>query len=186
MDSKKIRLIAALSMLSALAVASTLVIRVPFGFAPPHMRYDPQDVFILIGGFIYGPVAAAAVSAVVALTRFAISATTGHWGLLMNFLATASFAVPAAWVYMRHKTFKGAAAALIAGIMVMIPTMLLLNYLVVPLFAPRVTREDVMAMLIPIILPFNLLKGGINMALVLLMYKPLMAALKKINIIKAE
>ena len=169
-------------MLAGMAVVSTLIIRVPFAFAPPNMRYDPQDVFILLGGFIYGPLAAAAMSIVVALTRFLISNTTGHWGLLMNFVSTFSFVVPAAIVYYKMRNFKGAVIGLIVGIIVMIPTMLLMNYIIVPLFTPA-PREAVVGMLIPVILPFNLLKGGINAAVILMIYKPIMTALSRAKVL---
>ena len=181
-STRNIKKIVTLAMLAAMAVVSTLIIRIPFAFAPPNMRYDPQDVFILLGGFIYGPLAAAAMSIVVALTRFVISNTTGHWGLLMNFVSTFSFVVPATIVYYKMRSFKGAVIGLIVGIIVMIPTMLLMNYMIVPLFTPA-PREAVVGMLIPVILPFNLLKGGINAAIILMIYKPIMTALNRAKVL---
>ena len=46
-----------------------------------------------------------------------------------------------------------------------------------------VPREQVVPLLIPAILPVNLLKGGINTALTLLLYKPIVTALRKANLI---
>ena len=177
-STQNIKKTVTLAMLAAMAVVATLIIRVPFAFAPPAMRYDPQDVFILLGGFIFGPLAAAGMSAAVALIRFAISSTTGHYGLLMNFVSTFSFVVPAAIVYFKIRSFKGAIVGLIVGMIVMVPTMLLMNYLIVPLYTP-VPREAVVGLLIPAILPFNLLKGGINAAIILMIYNPIMTALNR-------
>ena len=57
--------------------------------------------------------------------------------------------------------------------------MLLQNYLITPLYMTGTTRADVADMLIPVFLPFNLVKGGLNMAVILLIYKPVVTALRK-------
>lgn len=38
-------------------------------------------------------------------------------------------------------------------------------------------------MLVPIILPFNLVKGGLNMALILVLYKPVVTALRQARLV---
>ena len=47
-------------------------------------------------------------------------------------------------------------------------------------------REAVAAMLVPVFLPFNLVKGGMNMATTLLLYKPVVTALRRANLIPAS
>ena len=44
-------------------------------------------------------------------------------------------------------------------------------------------RSEVINILIPAILPFNLLKAGINMALTILLYKPVVTALRKASLL---
>ena len=61
--------------------------------------------------------------------------------------------------------------------------MLLWNYIMVPLYTPSMSREAVAGMLLPAFLPFNLLKGGINVALTLLLYKPLVRALRAVHML---
>ena len=56
--------------------------------------------------------------------------------------------------------------------------MLLWNYLVTP-FYMGVARQEVVALLLPAFLPFNLLKGGLNAAITLLLYKPVVNALRR-------
>jgi len=51
------------------------------------------------------------------------------------------------------------------------------NYLITPLFM-NVERQQVVAMLLPVFIPFNLLKGGLNAAITMLLYKSVKAALK--------
>jgi hypothetical protein len=77
----------------------------------------------------------------------------------------------------------GAVAGLVIGVIFMTCTMLLWNYLMVPIFTPGITRERVITMLLPIFLPFNLLKGSINAAAAMLLYKPLITALRKAGMI---
>ena len=60
----------------------------------------------------------------------------------------------------------------------MVAAMLLWNYIITP-FYMGVPRETVAGMLMSVFLPFNLVKGGINAALTLLLYKPVVGALRK-------
>ena len=56
--------------------------------------------------------------------------------------------------------------------------MCVLNYFITPMFmgAPR---EAVAAMLIPVIIPFNLMKAGINAVITFLVYKRISGFLHK-------
>lgn len=60
--------------------------------------------------------------------------------------------------------------------------MLLWNYFVTPLYM-GVGRQEIAGMLLPIFLPFNLIKGGLNMAVTLLLYKPVVGALRKAGLV---
>ena len=61
--------------------------------------------------------------------------------------------------------------------------MLLWNYLITPLYM-GLTREAVAAMLLPVFLPYNLLKCAMNAALTMLIYKPLVNALRRANLLE--
>ena len=99
----------------------------------------------------------------------------------MNVVSTCAFAVPAAWYYQKHRTQKGAVIGLILGVLVMAAAMLLWNYIITP-FYMGVPRETVAGMLMTVFLPFNLVKGGINAGLTLLLYKPIVNALRKAHL----
>ncbi len=60
--------------------------------------------------------------------------------------------------------------------------MILWNWLITPLYM-GVPREEVVSMLLPVFLPFNLIKGAINAALTLLLYNPIVTALRKANLV---
>lgn len=60
----------------------------------------------------------------------------------------------------------------------MVITMLLWNYFVTP-FYMGYSREAVAKLLLPAFLPFNVLKGSLNAAFTLLLYRPIIRALAK-------
>ena len=78
---------------------------------------------------------------------------------------------------------QGAVTGLIGGAVIMTGVMLLWNYLITPLYMGY-PREAVAAMLAPVFLPFNLLKGFLNAGISLLLYKPVVGALRKAHLIE--
>ena len=147
------------------------------------LDFDFKDVVICIGGFTFGPTAAAVISILVAFIEFFTVSTTGLIGLIMNILATTSFCCTACFIYKKKHTMKGAVIGLAAGVVVLVCVMLLWNYLITPLYMPGVTRAAIVPMLPTIFLPFNLAKGGMNMAATLLLYKPVVTALRRAGLV---
>lgn len=146
------------------------------------LSYDPKDAIVAIAGFILGPAAAAIIALIVSFIEMLTVSTTGPYGMLMNFLSTCAFAIPAAWFYKKSHSYKGAVIGLGIGVALMVLCMVLWNYIVTP-FYMGVPREQVVAMLVPVFLPFNLVKGGINAGLTLLIYKPVVGALRKAKLV---
>lgn len=146
------------------------------------LQLDLKDTVICIGGFLFGPVASALISLVVALVEMFSVSDTGPIGMVMNVLATCSFCCTAAFVYKKQHTKKGAVLGLLLGVAALTVVMLLWNYLITPLYM-GVERDVVKDMLVPIILPFNLVKGGLNMALILVLYKPVVTALRQARLV---
>lgn len=174
----RIRKLTALAMFAALSYALMFFIRIPIIPVPPYLKYDPKDVIIVIAGFLFGPLSSAAVSLVVSVIEMFTVSDTGPWGLLMNVLATCAFACTAAAIYRWKRSLTGAAVGLISGAVVATGVMLLWNYLIVPIYLGY-PREAVAALLIPVFLPFNLLKTGLNAGFAMLLYKPVRLALSK-------
>ena len=176
---KKLVLIA---MLAAVAYIMVFVIRIPVVL---FLKYEPKDVIITIGGFIMGPTAAFVISLIVSLIEMVTISETGPIGALMNLLSTCALGCSAAFVYKEKHTIAGAIAGLGVGTVVMVAVMLLWNWLITP-FYQGAPREAVETMLLPIFLPFNLLKAGLNSAFILGLYKPLVTALRKTRLIDGK
>ena len=178
----KVKKMVTLSMLAAIAYLMVNLIRIPVVL---FLKYEPKDVIITIGGFLFGPMASFVVSFVVSLLEMVTISETGIIGGIMNLISTCSFACVAAFVYKKQHTLKGAIAGLALGSALMVVTMLLWNWLITPLYM-GVDRATVEGMLIPAFLPFNLLKAGLNSALTIGLYKPLSTALRKIGLVEAR
>jgi len=175
--------LATLAMLATMAYVVMYFLRIPLW---SFLKYDPKDIILVITGFIYGPLSACLVTLVVCVIEMINASDTGIIGMIMNILSSCSFACTAAFIYQKMHTKRGAIIGLLTGIAVMVPVMLLWNYLITPLYM-EMTRANVAKMLLPIFLPFNLFKGGLNMAFTLLLYKPIITALRKANLLpKAE
>lgn len=143
------------------------------------LTFDLKDTVIAIGGFIYGPFSALILSVVTSLIEMVSHSDTGPVGLLMNVLSTCAFVCPAAWIYQRRRhSLSGAVMGLGVGSIFMAAIMLLWNYLITPLYQ-HVPREVVAGMLLPVFLPFNLVKALMNSALTMVLYKPVVTALRK-------
>ena len=171
------RYVAVIGMFTALAVVSVLATEwIPkvSGF----LSYEPKDVLIVIAGFIYGPLACILISLLTSFIEMVTFSSTGIYGFIMNFVSTMAFTLPAAFIYYKTRTKKTAIIGLTIGVISMAAIMVLWNYVITP-FYMGAPREQVAAMLVPVFLPFNLVKGGINAGLTLLVYKPIVTALRK-------
>lgn len=140
------------------------------------LSYEPKDVVITIGGFIFGPIFCFIICFIVSLLELFTVSTTGLIGFFMNFISSVCFSCIAAYIYSRKRSASGAAAGLISGSILMTLAMILWNYLITPIYLGY-EREAVAAMLVPIFLPFNLIKSGLNAAFTIILYKPVISAL---------
>ena len=162
-------------MLCAITYIVMAVGRIPIVL---FLKYDPSDVIVTLGGLIWGPMTSCIVSVVVATIEMVTVSDTGILGCIMNIVQTLSFACTAAVIYKRKHTLPGAITGLAVGCITSIIVMLLWNYLVTPLYMGY-SREAVAELLLPVFLPFNILKGGLNASITFLLYKPVITALRK-------
>lgn len=176
--------ITTLAMLSGIAYVVMLVSKL-LPSVNGFLDFDFKDVVICIGGFTFGPVAAAIMSIVVAFVEMITISTTGLIGFVMNVLATCGFCCTATFIYKKRHTMVGAVLGLSMGVVVLTVVMLLWNYFLTPIYQ-GLPRDAVADMLVPIFLPFNLAKGGMNMAATFLLYKPVVTALRKAGLVASS
>ena len=168
-NNDRTAMIAKLAMMTAVSIVLLLIVRIPFPPAP-FLVYDPADVPIYITAFAYGPVAGLIVTLIVCIIQAFMLGGDGLYGFLMHFVATGIVAVVIGIMYARCKTKKRAIISLVTGVIVAVVVMCFMNLIVTPIYmgAPR---EAVIAMLPTAIIPFNLLKAGLNAVFTFILYK---------------
>ncbi len=176
-NNNKTNKLVVLAMLSAVAfVVAVFGLSVMPG--APFLKLEFKDAVIVIAGFMFGPLASLGISVVVAAIELFTVSEAGIVGMLMNILSTAAFSCTASAIYRRNRKISSAVIGLVTGVAIMTVVMVLWNYTMTPIYM-GIDREIVAGMLASVFLPFNLLKGFINAAIALALYKPLTAALRK-------
>ena len=168
---RKTHFLAHLAVLVAMSVLLVYLIHFPIMPAAPFLEYDPADIPILVGTFLFGPGAGLIITAVACIVQgLTVSASSGIIGIMMHFFATGSYVIVAGLIYVKHHTKGGAVAALIAGTLTMTAVMVAWNLVMTPIFMGT-PRAAVAAMIVPVIIPFNLIKAALNGAITCVVYK---------------
>lgn len=181
MNINKTKKLTTIGMLCALAYAAVVVGRIPLVL---FLKYDPKDVVIVIGGLIFGPLASFVITMIVSVVQMFTISGTGILGCIMNIISSCSFACTAAFIYKRKHKLSGAVFGLFCGWGCQIIVMMFWNYLIAPIYMGY-PREDIIALLLPVFLPFNLIKGGLNAAITMLLYKPVVTVLRRSNFMES-
>ena len=182
MNISRTRKLTMTGMLCALAYVAVLVGRVPIVL---FLKYDPKDVVIVIGGFLFGPLTSMAISLIVSMVQMVTISANGILGCMMNIISSCSFACTAAYAYKRKHTLPGAMFGLFCGCVCQVVTMMLWNYLSAPIYMGY-PREAVVELLLPAFLPFNVIKSGLNAAITMILYKPVVTVLRRSDLIGPE
>ena len=178
MDTKKLATLAMLTALAYVVMYLSKLMPSVNGF----LDFDFKDVVLCIGGFVYGPIAALMMIVIVCVLEMVTVSHTDIIGCIMNIVATASFVCTACAIYKHNRTMKGAIIGLASAVVVLVVVMLAWNYFLTPIYQ-RIPREAIVDMLPTIFLPFNAVKGGLNMTVTLLVYKPVVDALRKAKLV---
>jgi len=182
-SSLAIKKLAYLGVFAAFSIALELFIHFPIIPAAPFLLYAPGDLPMLFAAIIISPIAGLLVAATTSILFVIITGQGGPWGMLMHFLASGLFVIVASYVF---NTFKKKnktdiyllIAALVIGTLSRAAIMIPANLLITPIYL-KVKVEIVRNMLLPAIIPFNLIYGSINTAVFAIIYLPLKQYLDK-------
>lgn len=168
------------AMLSAIAILLMMLIRIPLIPAAPYLVYDPADVPILVGTLAFGTVPGLLMTLVVSfLQSFVFSSDgSGFYGFLMHAAATGLMVIVVGIITRHHRTLKNTVIGLVLGALAMTAGMVVMNLLITPLYTGT-SIDAVEALLIPAIIPFNLIKSGLNSFLAFFLYRTLRKILPK-------
>lgn len=160
-----------MAMLCALSIIFMLLIRFPLIPSAPFLEYEPADVPILIGTFLYGPISGLVITVIVSIIQsITVSAASGWIGLIMHIISTGAFVAVAGLIYKKFHTFLGAIIAAVCGCLCRTLIAIPLNLIFTVKFL-GVPYDVVKGMIPTAIIPFNIVKSGINSIIGLIVYK---------------
>ena len=166
------------AMFCAVAYALTYV-KLPVSF----LSLEIKDAVIVLCALIFGPVAGIQIAVIVPFLEMITHSSTGVYGLIMNVLSSATFALVSGLIYKYKRSFYGAIVALASGIFSVTAVMVLANIFVTPYYM-GVPTEMVIGLMPTLFVPFNFVKSTLNGAVVLLLYKPFSTVLKRTRLIE--
>ena len=169
--SSQLRKLTTMGMMAAVSIILVYLIHFPIFPAASFLEYDPADIPIFICTFLYGPLSGFILTVIVSFIQgFTVSAQSGIIGVMMHIFATGFFTIVARNLYKNNRNKKSAIKALIVGSIVMVLMMCIWNIIFTPIFMGT-PRDVVMKMIVPIIIPFNAIKAGVNSLITFLIYK---------------
>lgn len=170
------------ALLGALAILLSYFPEIPMPFFAPWLKLDFSFTPMLLAGFALGPVSGLAVLGLMNLAHLLGSQTAGV-GELANVLVGASCLLPAAILYHRNRTLKTALIGMALGVAAMTVAGVLSNrFILMPFFyGEKLATFDMAGYLAAAVVPFNLVKGTANSAIVFVLYKRLSKLLKRME-----
>ena len=156
--------------LAALMCAASLLlsfIQIPIFPAAPWLMYDPSGIICLFAGLMLGPQTGVLVAVLSWLPRIFFD----PFGTPMGIISTCTFLLPATMMYQKTHQRASFTRGLLLGSILSIVAACALNLVVTPFYA-HIPLEEVAAMIVPILLPFNFLKMLVNFLLAQLVFTP--------------
>lgn len=180
MDSKRLRRMIIIAMLGSIATI-LMKFNFPLPALPTFLKFDFGEIPAVIAVMTMGPIAGIVVELIKNILYWFLSGSpTGiPVGEMANFTTGILFIMPIYFIYNKFRTTKGLAAGLVAGTVTMAVGMSVLNYFVFfPMYTyflnmPMATGEALYKLVILGVLPFNLVRGLITMALTILLFSKL-------------
>jgi len=141
-------------------VVLALTVRFPILSAAPYLLYEPSDVPLLLGAFRLTPRWVTGMALVIALAM-ALVGGGGIVGMISRFAGSAALALTAAVVHRRlARARTGRLIGVATGIVVYTLAEVALTVVLGPLFFGDLGTA--LALIVPVVIPFNLIKGCIN------------------------
>lgn len=173
--------IAKIALFAALAYAVSWIEIPVMSWTPlSFLKLDLANVFVLLSGFLFGPIACVLVELTKELLRL-ITTQTGGIGELSNFVISMSFCLVPAIVYHFKKGLPTVIFTLLVGCVLQIAMGYLSNYFVMfPLYMGKEVGQKLCLDTWQYIVLFNAIKAVSVSLITILLYKRLRRLLDKI------
>ena len=196
MKRTNVKWLVKVSMLGAVAMV-LMLLEFPLPFiAPPFYEFDFSEVPVLIGTFALGPLAGVIVELIKVLLNLIVNGTiTAGVGEFANFLVGTSFALPAGYVYRKHKDKKHAVLGLVVGSVIMVIFAGLINlYVLIPAYGKALSMpieafvqmgssifpsiDSLWKLVLLCVVPFNAIKAIAASIVTMFIYKHISRIIK--------
>ena len=193
----KVKKIAFIGLMGAVS-AVLMLFRFPIPFMPPFLSFDLSGLMEMLGGFMFGPMAAACIIVVKILLQLVMQGSFSlGTGELQNLILSCSYVLPALIIYHRNKTKKMAITGMaVSTIFVSVMAVFTNLYLIIPFYVKLfgMSMDDIISMCRTVnpamknvtsmavfgLLPFNLIKYGVTSLVTFIVYKRLSRVIKGI------
>lgn len=146
-------------------------IEIPIFPAAPWLKYDPSACIALLAAFAFGPISGLVVGGCSAIIHGLIMGDP--WGTLMTLVYVICWVLPSALIFKAKTSRLWVIVGLIISAIFALAATIGANLLVTPLYA-GMTIDAVAALVVPVLIPFNLLKILINSILLFALYNPVL------------
>ena len=169
------------AVFTAIAYVCVCVFRIKVSF----LTFDIKDSVITVCAMIFGPFTGLGISLAVSFIEMVTISDTQLYGFVMNVLSTAAFSMTASAIYRRKRDLLGSVLGLVSAVCATTAVMLLANLLITPHYIGA-DMATVAALIPKLLLPFNFMKSVLNASLVMILYKPIVTALRRAKMVKAS
>lgn len=166
-----VRRLVYLAIFCAVSVALIYVIHLPIFPAAPFLEYDPADIPLMLATYMFGPLWGLAATVVASLIQaVTVSSSSGIIGFCMHVFATGTYVLVAGFLYNRmEKNLRATIVSLVVATLAAVAMMIPLNLIFTPMYGTPV--DVVKSMMWPVIVPFNLIKFGLNSVITAVLYR---------------
>ena len=156
-----------MALMGAIAILLSFI-EFPIMPAASFLKLDIALVPAAVVGFAYGAGPGILVGIVYAVAHAAID---GNWvGALMNSIVAIAFILPSSMIYKRNRTFKGAVIGMCVSAVLLVVAAIIANLVIDPMFY-GIPYDAVVGLIVPAILPFNIIKAVVISILTGIVYK---------------
>lgn len=171
-QKRQTRILVHSAMWTALSVVLIMLVQIPLFASAPWMKYDMADVPVIIASLYLGPVSGLLILAAVSLIQALYFGGDGIVGFLMHFIASGCLVFLTAFIYQKKQTLGGLILGLLVGAAAMVAMMVPMNFIFTVHFF-GVPMDMVKTMMVPVIIPFNAIKAGLNAVISFAVYQML-------------
>ncbi len=149
------------SLLAAISLVLELYIHFPVLPQASFLLYSPGDLPVIVAALLLGPASGLACAFIKATLFVVLTGQGGPWGAVMHFVASGGMVAVIGWLHFRFgKTYLSLVGGLVTRVLVMIP----MNLLITPIYT-GLPMSVVAGMIIPVVIPFNIIHAGLNLTL---------------------